>query len=68
MCLWACKIYCLDWYKLISKLYVSQWKLTTVDQIVLVYAPAYDHNNVVASIATVKRAVDTWRNGRTVVG
>ncbi len=58
----------LDWYKLIAKLYVTQWRLTVVNSIVPVYAPSSDHNNVVAYIATVKHTVDTWRNGQIVVG
>ncbi len=57
----------LDWYKLILKLYIKGWHLTTVDAIVPVYAPSSDNNNVVAYIATVKQAVDTWRGGRVVV-
>ena len=52
-----------DWYKLISDLYVGQWKLTTVDQIVPVYAPSEDNNDVAAYIQAVKTAVDTWRGG-----
>ena len=57
----------LDWYKLIAKLYVIQWKLKIVDSIIPVYAPSSDHNNVAAYIATVKHTVDTWRIGRIVV-
>jgi hypothetical protein len=52
-----------DWYKLIVLQYVAQWKLTTVDAIVPVYAPSSDHNDVTAYIQTVKNAVDTWRGG-----
>ena len=57
----------LDWYKLIANLYVKQWKLTAVHTIVPVYAPSSDHNDVAAYIATVKKAVDTWRGGQIVV-
>ncbi len=57
----------LDWYRLISNLYIQQWGLVTVDQIVPVYAPSSDKNNVQAYIATVKRAVDTWRSSHIVV-
>lgn len=52
-----------DWYRLIAKLYVAQWGLSTVDQIVPVYAPGSDNNDVAAYIASVKQAVDTWRSG-----
>jgi hypothetical protein len=52
-----------DWYKLIADLYVAQWMLTTVDQIVPVYAPSSDNNDVAAYIQAVKTAVDTWRSG-----
>lgn len=52
-----------DWYKLIKNLYVGQWGLTTVDQIVPVYAPASDNNDVGAYIAAVENAVDQWRSG-----
>jgi len=52
-----------DWYKLINNLYVGQWGLSTVDQIIPVYAPAADNNDESAYIQNVKNAVDTWRNG-----
>jgi hypothetical protein len=52
-----------DWYKLIADQYVIQWKLTTIDQIVPVYAPGADNNDVPAYIQAVKTAVDTWRSG-----
>jgi hypothetical protein len=52
-----------DWYRLIAKLYVAQWGLSTVDQIVPVYAPSSDNNDVAAYIAAVKQAVDGWRSG-----
>ena len=52
-----------DWYKLIADQYVEQWRLTTVDQIVPVYAPSSDNNDVAAYIQAVKSAVDRWRDG-----
>jgi hypothetical protein len=52
-----------DWYRLISDQYVKQWRLTTVDQIIPVYAPSSDNNDVAAYIQAVKNAVDTWRSG-----
>lgn len=52
-----------DWYKLIKKQYVQQWKLSTIDQIVPVYAPSDDHNDVDDYISSIKSAVDSWRMG-----
>src|SRR5713226_9932864 len=57
-----------DWYKLIKVQYIGQWKLTTVDAIVPVYAPGSDHNDVMAYIQAVKNAVNTWRGGSVEVG
>src|SRR5579859_850797 len=53
-----------DWYRLIADQYVGQWNLTTVDQIIPVYAPSSDNNDVAAYISAVKNAVDTWRSGQ----
>lgn len=59
------------WYQLIRYGYV-QGQVTiplvghtcsTVDQIIPVYAPSTDHNDVAAYIASIKSAVDTWRAG-----
>jgi hypothetical protein len=36
------------WYSLIRTLYVSEWKLTTVSQIIPKYAPAADNNDEAA--------------------
>jgi hypothetical protein len=55
------------WYQLIRNLYVAQWKLTTVDQIIPKYAPAADHNNEQAYIAALKHALDRWHSGQIVV-
>ena len=52
-----------DWYKLIKNLYVGQWNLTTVEQIVPVYAPSSDNNDVGSYISSVENAVDQWRSG-----
>jgi hypothetical protein len=57
----------LDWYKLIRNVYATQWGLTTVDQIIPVYAPSSDNNNVQAYIATVEHAVTTWRSRQLIV-
>lgn len=52
-----------DWYKLIKEQYVQEWKLSTIDQIIPVYAPSSDHNDVDAYIQAVKSAVNSWRLG-----
>jgi hypothetical protein len=52
-----------DWYKLIKYQYVDQWKLTTVEKIVPVYAPAADRNNPPAYIRQVNEMVAKWRSG-----
>jgi Mannosyl-glycoprotein endo-beta-N-acetylglucosaminidase len=52
-----------DWYRLIAQLYVKRWGLTTVDQIIPIYAPSRDRNNPTGYIHNVKRAVDRWRSG-----
>ena len=51
------------WFKLIRNLYIAQWGLVTVDQIIPVYAPSSDHNNVAGYIAALKHTVDTWHAG-----
>lgn len=51
-----------DWYRLIRDLYIGQWQLTTVDQIIPVYAPAFDSNSPDHYISTVKKLVGTWRS------
>ena len=50
-----------DWYKLITDLYIGQWGLRTVDQIVPVYAPSADSNHPPSYISSVKSMVDYWR-------
>ncbi|MBO0795608.1 MAG: glucosaminidase domain-containing protein [Ktedonobacteraceae bacterium] len=52
-----------DWYRLISEQYVKEWNLSTVDEIIPVYAPMDDGNDEANYIDTVKRAVTTWRKG-----
>ena len=52
-----------DWYRLMAHQYIEQWKLTTVDQIVPIYAPGSDNNDVTAYIQNVKNAVDVWHSG-----
>jgi hypothetical protein len=55
------------WYQLIQNLYVAQWKLTTVDQIIPRYAPAADNNNEKSYIASLKHAIDIWHAGQVIV-
>ena len=52
------------WYQLIRNVYVDTWHLVTVEQIVPVYAPSGDHNDVGAYINAVESAVDGWRSGQ----
>jgi hypothetical protein len=51
------------WYKLMRNLYVAQWGLITVDQIIPTYAPTADHNDEKGYIAALKHAIDTWHAG-----
>ena len=51
-----------DWYRLIRTLYISQWHLSTVEQIVPKYAPSSE-NDVAGYIAAVLKDVSTWRSG-----
>lgn len=50
-----------DWVKLL-KYYREGRKLSTLEQIIPVYAPAADHNNEAAYIAGVKKRVDELRS------
>lgn len=50
-----------DWYKLIRGLYIDEWGLRTVAQILPVYAPPEDNNDTGAYIASVQHLVDSWR-------
>jgi hypothetical protein len=52
-----------QFYKLIRNLYVAQWGLVTVDQIIPTYAPNSDGNNEKEYIASLKFEIDTWRAG-----
>jgi hypothetical protein len=52
-----------QWYKLVRNLYVAQWGLVTVDQIIPTYAPSSDHNNVAGYIAALKLEIDSWHAG-----
>jgi hypothetical protein len=52
------------WYSLILNLYIKQWHLTTVEQIIPKYAPANDGNDVASYIAAVEQDVVQWRAGQ----
>ncbi len=52
-----------QFYKLIRNLYVAQWGLVTVDQIIPTYAPNSDGNNEKGYIAALKHEIDSWRAG-----
>lgn len=56
-----------DWYTLIRTLYIEQWHLSTVAQIVPVYAPASDGNDVTAYITAIEHDVTTWRAGNVIL-
>ena len=52
------------WYSLIVNLYIKQWHLTTVAQIIPKYAPAGDGNDVAGYIAAIEQDVMLWRAGQ----
>lgn len=51
-----------DWYKLIKNLYIKEWGLTTVEEIIPVYAPKEDNNDPVRYSATVRKLIAEWRS------
>ncbi len=52
------------WYALIRNLYVNQWGLTTIEQIIPRYAPPSDNNNDAAYIYELKVFLTTWYAGK----
>lgn len=52
------------WYRLIRLLYVNQWHLMTIEQILPRYAPTADHNDEAAYISSVEHSIDLWREGK----
>jgi|SRR6185369_12739731 len=50
-----------DWFKLIRDVYIDGWKLTTVEQILPVYAPPGDNNDTQNYIGTVVDLIEGWR-------
>ncbi len=51
-----------DWYKLIRDLYINEWKLVTLQQIIPVYAPPIE-NDTDHYVETVRNQVNGWRAG-----
>ncbi len=49
-----------DWFRLIAVEYIQGRGLTTVDEIIPIYAPAFE-NDVAGYVATVNTLVATWR-------
>lgn len=52
-----------DWYKLISQEYISGRGAASVEQIIPIYAPASDNNDVPGYISVVVSMVEGWRQG-----
>lgn len=50
-----------EWFQLIRTLYINTLKLTTVEQIIPVYAPASDNNEPPAMVAGIHQLVSCWR-------
>lgn len=50
-----------DWFRLIRTTYIDQWGLTTVEQIVPIYAPAFE-NNTTHYIAHVQGVAQLFRS------
>lgn len=53
-----------DYYQLLRTLYVNQWHLLTVEQIIPVASPASDGNNPPGYIADVEAFMNAWRKGQ----
>jgi len=52
-----------DWYKLISNEYIGGRGAKTIEQIIPIYAPASDNNDVANYIQSVVGLVSSWRQG-----
>jgi hypothetical protein len=52
-----------DWYKLISDEYVRSRGAASVEQIIPIYAPSSDNNDVPGYIHVVVSMVESWRQG-----
>lgn len=50
-----------DWYRLIAVTYVQKWGLTTVEEILPVYAPEFE-NDVALYVAMTQRRIGQFRN------
>jgi Mannosyl-glycoprotein endo-beta-N-acetylglucosaminidase len=55
-----------DWFRLIKNEYAAKG-LTTIDDIIPVYAPSSDGNDEAAYIAAIKQSVSAWRSGHVLV-
>jgi hypothetical protein len=55
-----------DWFRLLSRDYIAHG-LTTLEQIIPVYAPGSDGNDVRGYIMAVRSAVAAWHAGRLLV-
>lgn len=53
-----------DWFAMMRNLYINQWHLTTLQQIVPVYAPANDGNSPQNYISSVLNDVARWEGGK----
>jgi len=56
-----------DWFMLLRVQYVNIWHLLTIEQIVPVYAPSSDGNDVQGYITAIQTAVQAWRSDRVLV-
>jgi len=52
-----------DWYKLISNEYVRGRGIASIEQIVPIYAPSSDNNDVPGYINVIVSMVDSWHQG-----
>ncbi len=52
-----------DWYHVIATVYIAHG-FTTIPQIIPVYAPASDGNNVRSYIADIEQSVTGWQQGK----
>jgi hypothetical protein len=50
-----------EWFQLIRTLYINTLKLTTVEQIIPIYAPASDNNEPAVIVAGIHQLVSCWR-------
>jgi hypothetical protein len=51
------------WYRLINDEYIGARGLTTVEQVIPIYAPSDDNNDVPGYISAISVLVGQWRKG-----